>query len=231
LQAAERKDRIDNSQYVTVLDQLYIARAPSSRLAAALPSTSNSSRPHDRHRDGPLTAVDEEHQQIGCSAPISANGTMFALEQRAKTSEALHTPRSKLMRSISNLSASSNASSSNASNGAPPSSSGSYVSVPSSAGAMQRFTQQQQQQQQHHPLPHPLSPNQPQFQRNDSQSSAAGWNQIYSPTSPVSSPNTSSRAFSFLDVEGVRTILENTQSGLTMCVLSLQGRNNDQPSV
>ena len=70
LQAAERKDRIDNSQYVTVLDQLYIARAPSSRLAAALPSTSNSSRPHDRHRDGPLTAVDEEHHQIGCSAPI-----------------------------------------------------------------------------------------------------------------------------------------------------------------
>lgn len=210
-----RADSTDDSQFVTVLDQLYIARAPSSKLAASLPSTSNSSRPHDRHRNGPTAENDQ--QQLGQSAPTTATGTMFAIEQRVKTSEALHTPRSKLMRSISNLSASSNASSSNASNGAPASSSGSYVSVPSSAGAMQRSSQQQ------HPNPNhpllPLSPRQPQINRNDSQTSAAGWNQIYSPTSPVSSPSTSSRAFSFLDVEGVRTILENTQSGLTMCVL------------
>lgn len=216
----------DEHKYITVLDQLYISRntdqQPASSASGRLTDTSatNSSCTPDRHQED---GQDLESSLEGSSnrlrhLPTSAIGSIFALEQRIKTSEAIHDPRSKLMRSISNLSASSNASSSatnsTGSNGAPASSSGSFVSVPSSAGAMQRqqffalqrtpsfHLQQQQQQQflQQQSDIHPLSFSNP----------------AQSPTSPVSSPSTAHKAFSFLDVEGVRTILENTQSGLTM---------------
>lgn len=222
---ASTSTSIDDSQYVTVLDQLYISRQPRKPPFSELPTAeassssppTNSSSPHDRQQDS------------DAGLPTLAVGTMFALEQRIKTAEALQTPRSKLMRSISNLTASSNASSSNASNTAPSSSAGSFVSVPSSAGAMQRSSHQQQQQQQHLQQSHqqnqqspssyqlhPLSLYHSPPHHHDTANSAAAWNQAYSPTSPVSSPSASNRAFSFLDVEGVRTILENTQSGLTM---------------
>ncbi|KAK9894926.1 hypothetical protein P389DRAFT_86410 [Cystobasidium minutum MCA 4210] len=179
------------------------------------------------------TPTPSSSQQQHRHRPTSAIGSIFALEQRIKTSEALHDPRSRLMRSISNLSASSNASSSAAtssSNNAPPSSSDSFVSVPSSAGAMQRQQQQQQQQlfnlynpnqyQQHQ---QPQSESIQQVVSTPSASSSSHpppWVAAHatntSPVSPVSSPGTTHKAFSFLDVEGVRTILENTQSGLTM---------------
>lgn len=229
-------DNPDDSMYITVLDQLYISRdtnatqastptASSSALAAA---TSNSSCPPDRNNSQQVKredlagqqqqqdSTDDEPRRRQQHVPMSAIGSIFALEQRIKTSEALHNPRSKLMRSISNLSASSNASSSatSSSNAAPPSSTGSFVSVPSSAGAMQR--QQQQQQllalhQQHHSESNQSTVSTPSSGHPYPWAAAAT-----SPTSPVSSPSTSLKAFSFLDVEGVRTILENTQSGLTM---------------
>lgn len=210
----------EDSQYITVLDQLYISRQQrtqsstltslpaSSSSASASASPSNSERPHDRHKPEHRRNL-HSHSHL----PTGAVGALFALEQRIKTAEALHNPRSQLMRSISNISASSNASSSAAttsssSNAAPASSTGSFVSVPSSAGAMQRAQQRAA-----------LSPQQ--LQRSNSHHESIGWNSAVSPTSPVSSPSTSQKAFSFLDVEGVRTILENTQSGLTMCVFYL----------